>query len=127
MKIIELKVKSELYGITDCIINKERFVLGFKTFPCGSGEDHTLTGEQYKTCLNEFFPGLKERIQFALNIPENHFDNHKTDLYIMFSESVNNWLKDNYEYYNNITRFISRIDGNIWLEIPFAYNNNNRG
>ena len=42
METIELKVKSDLYGTTTCVINIADFISGRRTFPCGDGCDHTL-------------------------------------------------------------------------------------
>lgn len=42
-KTIEIKVKSELYGVTDCVIDIDSFLSGRRTFPCGDGCDYKLT------------------------------------------------------------------------------------
>lgn len=61
---------------------------------------------------------LKERIQEVF--PDARFDRHETDLYVKVQPGLVEWLKSNYEYYNNIQRFTSQIDGTPWLDIPFA-------
>lgn len=63
---------------------------------------------------------LKERLQKELNIPENHFASHQTDLHVKWSITTQYWLVDNYEFYKNITTFISNYDDSLWLDIPFA-------
>lgn len=39
---IEIRVKSSLYGVTDCVIDIETFEKGRRIFPCGDGCDHKL-------------------------------------------------------------------------------------
>ena len=69
---------------------------------------------------------LKEQIKKALNIPESDFHNYNSDLQILYSEKVMNWLKKNYEFKQNVTVHKSNIKGQPWygkrfIEIPFAY------
>ncbi len=64
---------------------------------------------------------LKDQINRALNIPEKDIGNWCSDLHIKQSKEVEEWLKTNYEYYNNVEKFVSGIDGEMWLDIPFAY------
>lgn len=45
---IDIKVKSEMYGTTTCVVNVEDFKKGIRTFPCGDGCDHTLTDVQVR-------------------------------------------------------------------------------
>lgn len=42
MKQVDIKVKSRLYGITDCAVNVEQYRKGERIFPCGDGTDHEL-------------------------------------------------------------------------------------
>ena len=37
---------------------------------------------------------LKEQIQKALGLPKENFHNHNSDLYILHSEKVMEWLKE---------------------------------
>jgi len=69
---------------------------------------------------------LKERIKEALNIPEENFHNHNSDLQILYSEEIMAWLKENDTYPQNITTHMSDVSGQSWygkrfIEIPFAY------
>jgi len=47
-KTIEFKVKSDMYNITDCVVDINRFKQGKKIFPCGSGEDYILNEKDIK-------------------------------------------------------------------------------
>ena len=69
---------------------------------------------------------LKEQLKKALNLPESMFSNHCSDLQVLGNGRVINWLKENYEFYQNVERHISNVKGQNWfgqmyLEIPFAY------
>jgi hypothetical protein len=46
-------------------------------------------------------------------------DNHYSDLYVMDGWDTRAMLRD----YQGVffTRFVSQVDGKIWLDIPFAY------
>lgn len=43
---VEFEVKSAMYGATTCVVDINTLLLGRGIFPCGSGEDHRLTGSQ---------------------------------------------------------------------------------
>lgn len=69
---------------------------------------------------------LKEQIKQALNTKEENFSNHCSNLYILYAKSIHTWLKDNYEFFNNVTVRHSNVRGQSWygkayIEIPFAY------
>lgn len=64
---------------------------------------------------------LKEQLKHYLDLPESNFDSHQSDLYVKYSPEVCNWLKENYQYWNNCKTFTSQIDKCKWLDIPFAY------
>lgn len=64
---------------------------------------------------------LKQQIKQALNVPEEHFSNHASDLYVKHSPEVEQWLKDNYKYFRNCKGFHSQVDRSRWIEIPFGY------
>jgi hypothetical protein len=42
-KQVDIKVKSKMYGITDCVIYVDDYRKGKRIFECGSGEDRELT------------------------------------------------------------------------------------
>jgi hypothetical protein len=58
--------------------------------------------------LKDEFPGIE-------------MGDYCTDLHVVYSTNVYNFLKENYEYFNNVKLFTSDIDGSQWIEIPFAY------
>lgn len=39
---VEIKAPSEIYGITDCVIDVDSFLKGRRVFPCGDGSDYKL-------------------------------------------------------------------------------------
>lgn len=53
---VEFTVKSEMYGITTCVVNIESFKNGRTLFPCGDGCDYKLN---YKE-INAIQRALKE-------------------------------------------------------------------
>lgn len=72
-------------------------------------------------------PNLQTRLMDA--IPEltgGDFSYHATDLYLVWSQEVQDWLKANYEFCSSIRSFVSQR-GSLWngqgrrcLDIPFA-------
>ena len=75
-------------------------------------------------------PSLKERLLAAdLGLTEDHFGNHCSDLYVLFSTPVMDWLHKNHEFPNQVTTFsINKGSdwGKVWgirtgIEIPFSH------
>lgn len=67
---------------------------------------------------------LQTRLQAALGLPDDHFHTHATDLYILDSPGVREWLNANYEHARNVTYFRG-AEGSDWagkgcLDVPFA-------
>ncbi len=68
---------------------------------------------------------LKLRLQKAFpHMLAEHFDSHATDLYVLYSKEVHQWLKDNYEFPGNIVISKSNPEctwaGAMLIDIPFA-------
>jgi len=64
---------------------------------------------------------LKDEIKKAFpKLTEEDFSSHETDLYVRYSPELFEWLKENYDFFENIEKFKSQIDGDQWLDIPFA-------
>jgi len=61
---------------------------------------------------------LKEQILEVF--PDAEFGHHESDLYVKVQPGLREWLKSNYQFYTNITGFVSQIDKKPWLSIPFA-------
>jgi hypothetical protein len=53
----------------------------------------------------------------ALEIPT---DQHESDLYMPVNNLSRRLVKE-YEHRQNVTTFKSQIDGQLWYEVPFAY------
>lgn len=47
-------------------------------------------------------------------------DNHKSDLYVKSTPKTREIIRG-YEYLNSVTTFTSQIDGQLWMDIPFAF------
>lgn len=70
---------------------------------------------------------LKDRLLNAnLNLTEEDFATHYSDLYVVNKPMVYEWLRMNYQFFKNIEYFISQVGSN-WngagkqcLDIPFA-------
>lgn len=64
---------------------------------------------------------LKERLLNAgLGMTEDDFDVWQSDLYVRAKPGVREWLKKNYEWWVNVTRFRSCRNGDPWFDVPFA-------
>jgi len=63
---------------------------------------------------------VKKELQKRFNLTDEHFDTHESDLYVKANLDIKEWLKANYEHYENISQFVSQIDETLWFEIPFA-------
>jgi len=65
-------------------------------------------------------PKLQQRIQAEfISLTENHFGYQSNDLHVIWTPIIEKWLLENYEFPQNITAFVSQLDGKLWLEIPF--------
>lgn len=56
----------------------------------------------------------------AANIPPGHIDHHASDLYLKVTPETTEII-NNYQYKDNVTKFIDNIDSELWYDIPFAY------
>jgi hypothetical protein len=68
---------------------------------------------------------LKEQMKKELNLTDDVFSHYATDLYVLYSKEIYNWLKQHYEFFNNIEIHTGDVNGNSWygklfIEIPFA-------
>lgn len=63
---------------------------------------------------------MKAELQKHLNLPDSDFGYHESDLYVKDSPQVTDYLQKNYQFWCNCKKFKNRIDGKIWIEIPFA-------
>ena len=64
--------------------------------------------------------GIKQMLISDLGLTDADFDQHESDLYVRRTPEVEAWLKDNYKFYSNVTKFKNQIDGQTWLDIPFG-------
>ncbi len=69
---------------------------------------------------------LKGQIKKALNISEESFGHYCSDLQILYTKEVMDWLEDNYDFMANVKIHTSNVKGQDWygkrfIEIPFAY------
>lgn len=73
---------------------------------------------------------LHQQLQAALGLSDFYFDYYASDLYVADIYRiqpdgstvgiVRQWLSENYPYSEDVTGFTSVIDGEAWLDIPFA-------
>lgn len=63
---------------------------------------------------------MKKELQAALGLQDDDFGYHESDLYVVDTPEVRTWLKANYKFYSNCTRFKCQITGRGMLDIPFA-------
>ena len=73
-------------------------------------------------------PELQQRLMDAgLGLTEDDFGTHYTDLYVVAKPGVREWLKENYEWFCNVTMFTGNPEATQWngagklcFDIPFA-------
>ena len=53
----------------------------------------------------------------AINAP---IDNHYSDLYVRITNETSKII-EKYGFKNNVTRFRSNLTGQMWYDIPFAF------
>lgn len=70
---------------------------------------------------------LKDQLKQAIpTLTDNDFAGHATDLYVVAYPEVTQWLKTNYQFWNNVTTFYSQKNSNwngqgkLCYDIPFA-------
>lgn len=56
----------------------------------------------------------------SLGMQENELGNWCSDLYVL-KNAISTKFVNEYEFKMNVTTFRSEIDGLIWYDIPFAY------
>lgn len=61
---------------------------------------------------------IKERI--AERFPDAEFDRYETDLYVKKTADIYDFLRSEYQFFENVTTFISQTDRCVWLDIPFG-------
>ncbi len=71
---------------------------------------------------------LQQQLREAIpELTDRDFGHHATDLYVVAYPAVVEWLRDNYPFWTNVTRFVGQkgADWNgserLCLDIPFAY------
>lgn len=69
-------------------------------------------------------PELQQRLQDALGLSDDDFGYHASDLYVLDKPGVWEWLQKNFEFPQNISRFMSNKEcswkGARAIEIPFS-------
>jgi hypothetical protein len=53
--------------------------------------------------------------------PSAGIDHWQSDLYVRHTPEIWKWLQDNYEHSLACRKFIDNIEGVLWIDIPFAY------
>jgi hypothetical protein len=74
---------------------------------------------------NEIKSLKAQLLRAGLGLTESDFESHCSDLYVLNKPRVYDWLKSNYDFPQNITKFIG-AQGSNWsgqqaLNIPFTY------
>ena len=74
---------------------------------------------------DEKLPELQQQLLDAgLGLVLDDFHYYATDLYVLAKPGVREWLKVNYQFYDNIISFLGQKDsvwaGEFCLDIPFA-------
>jgi len=70
---------------------------------------------------------LKTELLERFHVPEEHIDHHASDLHVVWSQQVENFLRNEWTGAKPII-YKSNVIGQPWfgkkcIEIPFAYNN----
>jgi len=58
--------------------------------------------------------------ELKLIFPDAEFDNHESDLYVRYTRCIWKYLDREYMWFDSCSTFISEVDGERWIEIPFA-------
>lgn len=93
MNTVEIKVKSELYRITDCVIDVDQYKHGNRVFPCGDGNDNKLTKKQEK----QFIELMRE--YGYIKIPVKTVVN---ETYYITVQKIKNDINGNLRYQMNV-------------------------
>lgn len=96
-------------------------------YPC-----YKLDGREYlhpdleRLLTHAAKPKLQRRLQDALGLRDDDFAYHATDLYVVWSPEVWDWLRENYEYFANVDKFQGQHGakwngaGRTCIDVPFA-------
>lgn len=84
------------------------------------------SGSNGMTKENNSRPPLEQKLrnQFP-NLTDDDFGYQATDLYVVWKPDIEKWLKDNYEFYKNTTKFMGakhsnwKGAGQLCIDIPF--------
>ena len=63
---------------------------------------------------------MKQRLQELFQLTEKDFGTHESDLYVKWTPQVWDYLKTCYKFFSNCKTFKNQIDGETWIDIPFA-------
>jgi len=64
---------------------------------------------------------IKEQL-LEMGMQEHEIDNWQSTLYVLKNE-ISDKFVEQYEFKNQVTKFIDNIDHVLWYEIPFGYAN----
>lgn len=116
---IDIPTSDDFYSKSKNIFMKQ--VLNWLGYSFDEFGIHKFKNESLNEDNDKVKTSLKNQILTAFpNMNDEDFDKHETDLYVRYSPEVDNWLKQNYEFYKNITTFKSNVDNQRWFDIPFA-------
>lgn len=77
-------------------------------------------GTNFRIKTVRSYKNLRDELKRKLHLTDDHFGSHESDLYVRALPKVREYLKENYSFWSNVTMFKSNIDGETWLDIPFA-------
>lgn len=108
----------------ECVTTEETLKEAKTQLKCYNDNEnypHRIIKKRVKLILT-----LKQQLINALNIPETNFQNHCSDLLILYNTKIDNWLKANYEFYPNVKVKTANVEGHEWytkqfFDIPFAF------
>ena len=92
------------------------------TYHIGYADEDNIIYHRHDVCPETM--SLKQRLLHAgLDLCEEDFDTHESDLYVKHCGPVEKWLRDNLSEVErrNLETFNSAIDRSLWYCIPFGY------
>lgn len=99
---------------------------GYKVSDWYDDETTVASFENGKAINEAEMESLKESLTDDIKkafpkLTDDDFDDHESDLYVKWSQELDDWLKKNYQFYKNIQTFTSQTDKQKWFDIPFAH------
>lgn len=65
---------------------------------------------------------LEQKMRDELGLSDGDFGYYETDLHVVKTKETTEWLRKNYEFFENVTMFFCFDEGRWYHDVPFAGN-----